>query len=115
MAGYAARFSRWHRSQRYALRLPDPVAEAPQPDEAGTWPPLGAAGPRARLYGRSAAEFRCTRRRAVGAARRRSRDRLGLSATDAGLCRGDRLSVIRDGAEPLRGRRFWGALRRYRQ
>src|SRR6516225_5575187 len=89
MAGAAARFSRRRCSQRHALRLPDPVAEAPEPNEAGAWPPLGAAGPRARLYGGSAAELRCTRRRAVGAARRRSCDRLGLSAADAGLCRGD--------------------------
>ena len=54
VAGAAARLSRRHRAQRDALCLPDPVAEAAGPRQAGAWPPLGAAGPRARLYGRRA-------------------------------------------------------------
>ena len=83
--------------------------------EAGAWPPLGAAGPRARLYGRGARELRGARRRAVGAARRRPSDRLGLSAANAGLCRGGRLSALCDGAEPFRCRRFRDGLRRDRR
>ena len=62
---------------------------------------IGAAGSRARLYGRSAGELCRAWRHAAGAARRRPSDRLGLSAADAALCRGDRLSPFRDGAEPL--------------
>ena len=51
-------------------------------------------------------QLRRARRAPAGAAGRRRRDRLGVPAAIAGRRRAARLSAVRDGAEPVRGRRI---------
>ena len=115
MASAIAGVSRRYRAQRDAVRVPNPFLETAQRCATRPWGSLRAGLSRARLYGGGACELCGARHRAARAARRRPGGRLGLSASIAGFRRGARLSPLRNGVEPLRGRGLWWRPRRRRR
>ena len=104
VAGAAAGVFRRRDPQPDAVRLPDPVAEAA--GDRGLGASRRGAPPRPRLCRRRDPKLRRARRALAGVARRRRRDRLGLPAAIARRRRAARLSAVRDGSQPVRGRRI---------